>query len=82
MLQCANQANIPWNFIAYCRDTRTAEHLTVLNGFKTFNVTPQINYIPTIIFDNVYNQKYQDDAERNFFNTACSLFKIKPVECK
>lgn len=44
-------------------------------------VRPAITFIPTIIFNGVYNETLQDGAINNFLKTACGLLNYMPKAC-
>ncbi|XP_063909912.1 GILT-like protein 1 [Zophobas morio] len=79
---CANLTNISWESIESCLSSGEADILLVENGRKTNMVIPSISYIPTIIFNGIYNKALQVEAEHNFLKVICLLLKNKPDICK
>ncbi|XP_044259094.1 uncharacterized protein LOC123007737 [Tribolium madens] len=78
---CASETGISWNAIADCLEHQ-ADELLAENGAKTDAVTPPISYVPTIIFDGIYDKAMQDFAENNFAKCVCFLLKNRPAICK
>lgn len=70
-----------WTSINECLTNGLGDELLVQYGNRTVSVKPKIRYVPTIIFNNNFNQTLQDDAEVDFFPTACKLFQTPPKVC-
>lgn len=81
LFQCASATRLSWDSINECLSSGKGDDLLVGYGNRTENVRPKIKYVPTIIFNDVFNQTLQDDSERNFLQTACDLLKNKPSRC-
>ncbi|RZB58813.1 gamma-interferon-inducible lysosomal thiol reductase-like, partial [Asbolus verrucosus] len=78
---CANYVGISWSDIKTCVDSGLGDELLVKNGDRTEAVTPAISYIPTIIFNGVYDDTLQYQGEHYFLSTACQLLSPKPDNC-
>lgn len=72
---------ISWSAIQDCLRSGKGDDLLADYGERTANVRPKIRYIPTIIFNDVFNQTLQDRAEDNFLQTVCDLLTSKPKVC-
>ncbi|KAJ3627948.1 hypothetical protein MTP99_015284 [Tenebrio molitor] len=79
---CAAKTGIPWEIIHWCLSSGEADYLLAKNGYKTKSVTPPIRFVPTIIFNGVYNESEDQEARENFFKVVCQLLKNKPPICK
>lgn len=58
-----------------------AEKLFVQEGEITDALTPPLSYVPTIVFDGVYDADLQDMGEHHFLTTACKLLEQEPEGC-
>lgn len=53
----------------------------VANYEKTKAVTPNITFIPTITFNDVYSQSLQDNSLNDLQGVICSLLDNQPPQC-
>nr|XP_027203806.1 GILT-like protein 1 [Dermatophagoides pteronyssinus] len=60
--KCANWTNIDWKHVDDCTTTNLGKQLLVDAGRKTKAVKPKITFIPTIILDEKYSERIQDQA--------------------
>lgn len=70
-----------WPSINKCLTNGEGDELLVEYGNITKAVKPEIAYIPTIVFNDAFNQTLQNDAEFDFLNTVCKLFETQPQAC-
>lgn len=72
---------ISWETITDCLVNGQGDNLLAAYGNRTASVRPKIKYVPTIIFNDVFNATLQDRAEYDFVPTVCDLLKTKPSIC-
>ncbi|CAH1373922.1 GILT-like protein 1 [Tenebrio molitor] len=77
--QCAELDGISWDSIEDCMTNGLAEKLFVQNGARTGEA--KISYVPTIVFNGVFNDTLQDSGEHHFLSTACQLLDKQPKIC-
>lgn len=80
-MQCAEDVGLSWTSINNCTTNGEGDKLLLQYEDLTEAVKPKIQYIPTVIFNNQFNQTLQNDAEFDFINTVCKLFKVEPENC-
>ncbi len=51
LLQCSNQLGLDWPKIKSCAEGSEGERLLIANSLKTFNLSPEHNYIPWVVID-------------------------------
>ncbi|KAK5650808.1 hypothetical protein RI129_001837 [Pyrocoelia pectoralis] len=78
---CASRAKLNGEAIIQCADSAKGDELLAINGDKTHAVTPRITFVPTIVFDGVFDSIKQYGALFNFLKTACNEFQVKPMGC-
>ncbi|GJQ74884.1 hypothetical protein Trydic_g21720 [Trypoxylus dichotomus] len=71
--QCAALNGVDWDSILQCFEDGTGDDLLARNGDRTHNITPTITFIPTIIFNDVYDSNLQSGALSDFLGTVCKL---------
>lgn len=76
--QCAGDKNITWSSIEACLKSGKGDDLLALNGNRTDALYPNLTFVPTIVFNNVYKDVLQRLAMRNFVDlTVLLLEEIK-----
>lgn len=65
-----------------CRDDGTADNLLAIMGEKTYAVNPQITFVPTIIYNDSYDDENQQNSLSDFIGVVCQLLENeKPDGC-
>ncbi|CAH0553473.1 unnamed protein product [Brassicogethes aeneus] len=80
--KCATVGNLKWTEIQSCITSGRGDLLLAANGNKTLSVTPPINFIPTIIFNDEFNQTYQSESLIDFKKMVCELLDYEDPGCK
>lgn len=57
------------------------ETLLAKHGDRTLALDPIITFVPTIIFNNVYDPYMQSDALYDFLGTVCEQLSPRPNNC-
>ncbi|XP_028137093.1 GILT-like protein 1 [Diabrotica virgifera virgifera] len=75
--QCAEDNQIKWDDIDNCLKSGKGDELLAKYGDRTNAVTPKITFIPTIVFNDVYTDKLQELALKDFL-TVSEVLLEKP----
>ncbi|KAJ8965021.1 hypothetical protein NQ314_004419 [Rhamnusium bicolor] len=62
-----------------CYKSGQADKLLELNGLRTRKIQPK--FIPTIIFNNHFNETLQNDALRDLLHVVCDFLQYEPDAC-
>ncbi|KAL1508959.1 hypothetical protein ABEB36_003772 [Hypothenemus hampei] len=71
--QCANKYKMDFKKIVTCASSKEGDELLASNGEKTWNLEPNLSYVPTIVYNN--------STEINSIETRNSLVDFKNVVC-
>ncbi|XP_018560781.1 uncharacterized protein LOC108903177 [Anoplophora glabripennis] len=80
--KCANSSDISWASLQTCFQSGQADILLEKNGIRTKNVEPAIKFIPTVIFNDRYNETLQNEALEDFMAVVCQFLEYKPAPCR
>ncbi|KAH9529367.1 DNA-directed RNA polymerases I and III subunit RPAC1, variant 2 [Dermatophagoides farinae] len=61
-MSCANWTNIDWKYVDECASGNRGKQLLVEAGRKTKAIKPKISFVPTIIFNEKYSDRIQNQA--------------------
>ncbi|CAG2062947.1 unnamed protein product, partial [Timema podura] len=79
---CGRSLNISYSQISACTDSREGPQLLSGLGNRTHDFQPLITFVPTVVFNSVYNVDDQTDSLTNFKSVVCRhLTGIKPTSC-
>lgn len=83
LFQCALQVGVEsFTPISDCFNNDGDEILAQL-GDQTHAVEPTITFVPTIVYDDVFNQNLQDNSLTDFAGVACAqLSSSAPASCR
>lgn len=70
--QCADTVGIDFSKVEECIETEGDDILADL-GDQTHSVEPTITFVPTVIYNDVYNQELQDLSLVDFKGVVCGL---------
>ncbi|KAJ8965018.1 hypothetical protein NQ314_004416 [Rhamnusium bicolor] len=77
---CATENNITWSTIQECMTSGQADELHAANGIRTTSVEPEITFVPTIIYNDIFKVSLQNLSLENFFTLATFLQSNTNVE--
>ncbi|KAK9873319.1 hypothetical protein WA026_021811 [Henosepilachna vigintioctopunctata] len=81
--ECALSNGLDWNKISSCQQGNRGDELLANYGNRTLNLNPKLVSVPTILFDDVYDENLQKLCQRDFLRAACSkISEPKPDACK
>lgn len=75
------QIGIPYQPIEDCFNSGHGHELLAKYGDRTAVLQTKLSYVPTIVFDDVYDQSIQNSAERDLRGTICKYLNNKPPVC-
>ncbi|KAK4883205.1 hypothetical protein RN001_006524 [Aquatica leii] len=79
--KCAPKLGIPMADILDCSNNATGDEILAQFGNRTHAVQPNIYFIPTIIFNDVYEFNDHWGAMSDFLTTACNALDNQPGGC-
>lgn len=80
--QCARSNNFDTNPIVQCANSTDGNDVLSINGDLTSQLNPQLTSVPTVVFNENFNKKDQDQAFTDFKSVLCSYIKGEhPHEC-
>ncbi|KAK9717460.1 Gamma interferon inducible lysosomal thiol reductase (GILT) [Popillia japonica] len=71
--ECADANGISWASIVQCVEDGSGGNLLAALGDRTHAVEPTITFVPTIIYDDVYDAALQSSSLTDFLGTVCGL---------
>ncbi|KAJ8985067.1 hypothetical protein NQ317_019750 [Molorchus minor] len=70
------------NRIRSCSSSEEGERLLAENGDKTWKLEPSISFVPTVVYNDVYDKNSQDQSLIDFVAVVCSKINgSKPSIC-
>jgi len=80
--QCSERVGIDWSDVEVCIESGLAHELKVDAGRQTMRVaTPYPNFVPTIVYNGVFNQELQNRSLNSFFYVVCELIDNAAPGC-
>nr|CAD7432270.1 unnamed protein product [Timema monikensis] len=80
--ECGRSLNISYSQISTCTHSREGPQLLSGLGNRTHDFQPLITFVPTVVFNSVYNADDQTDSLNNLKLVVCRhLTGIKPSAC-
>ncbi|KAK9883066.1 hypothetical protein WA026_001271 [Henosepilachna vigintioctopunctata] len=77
---CANENGYNWSAISECYNGNRGNDLIAKYGERTDSL--KLKFIPSILFNDKFDQKLQDESIDNFLKAACSqISEPKPKAC-
>ncbi|XP_050304170.1 GILT-like protein 1 [Anthonomus grandis grandis] len=76
---CANKYGVSWARVEHCNTSGLAEKILGENGARTKLIQPK--WVPTIVFNDVFNESDNNEAQRNFKAVVCRYLGNKPEQC-
>lgn len=80
MFQCATDNSIVWSDIVNCLKSGKASELLILNDIRTYNLRPKIDYVPTVVFNDIYDKVLQKLSLENFQDII--EFLVNGIDCE
>ncbi|KAB0799210.1 hypothetical protein PPYR_07090 [Photinus pyralis] len=78
--KCGPLLNVNTADIIKCAEGQEGDELMVANGVKTDAVQPSIDGVPTVLYNNYYNDTLEEYND-NFLTIACKLLDDEPAAC-
>ncbi|CAH1109401.1 unnamed protein product [Psylliodes chrysocephalus] len=71
-VDCANELGYNVKRFKKCALTTEADNLLAQNGDKTSALKPDLQFVPTIVYDDEYSKMHQDQSLIDFVAVVCS----------
>ncbi|XP_017492951.1 PREDICTED: gamma-interferon-inducible lysosomal thiol reductase-like, partial [Rhagoletis zephyria] len=71
---CSNQLGLDWPKIKSCAEGSEGERLLIANSLKTFNLSPEHNYIPWVVIDKAHTTELQRQSESHLLKFLCDNY--------
>nr|CAG4652081.1 EOG090X0BCY [Triops cancriformis] len=79
---CAAQAGLDFTPINQCQNSLEGQQLLHDHGVETLGLSPKVTFIPWIIFNGVYDDQNEWNAQLDFKTTTCNnIIGDKPAAC-
>jgi len=79
--QCAGVVNVDAAPIESCANGTKGDEILASYGDKTQQLNPNLSFVPTVIFNEKFNQADQDTAMSDLKGVICRLSTKKPKAC-
>ncbi|XP_050499092.1 GILT-like protein 1 [Diabrotica virgifera virgifera] len=81
--ECARRFGLDIPKLKSCSDSIEGDKLLATKGDRTFQLDPNISFVPTIVFDDQFKQVEQSQSLKDFVAVVCSKIqnKSKPSVC-
>ncbi|XP_039286794.1 GILT-like protein 1 isoform X2 [Nilaparvata lugens] len=79
--ECAKKSNVDLAKINSCSSSHEGDALLAANGDRTHSFKPKVTWVPTIVFNDKYDDDDQQLAETNLLEAICKKLEPKPNEC-
>ncbi|XP_046665586.1 GILT-like protein 1 [Homalodisca vitripennis] len=77
--QCAAQTGVNYKKLMKCYKGTEGDKLLEMYGNITASLQPPLNWVPTAVFNDKYNETENNEAQTNLYGVVCSYM---PDECK
>ncbi|XP_056639384.1 GILT-like protein 1 [Diorhabda sublineata] len=80
---CAERYRLDISKLKTCCDSIEGDQLLAIKGDKTWELEPNINFVPTIVFNEKFDRTTQSQSLQDFVAVVCSKIqnKTKPTIC-
>ncbi|CAG9859698.1 unnamed protein product [Phyllotreta striolata] len=76
---CASELGYDLTKFTKCVNSKEADEYLAENGNKTWAVVPNISFVPTIVFDDIFERSLQAQALTDFIGVVCDrIIDITP----
>ncbi|XP_023027090.1 gamma-interferon-inducible lysosomal thiol reductase-like protein [Leptinotarsa decemlineata] len=79
---CSRKSGVSWTSLQKCFNSGQADKLLAQNGVRTGNVSPKITFIPTIVFNDHFDESLQDQSLYDLHGVVCKLLENSPRSCR
>lgn len=80
--KCARRYKIDFKELKKCANSDKGRELLAKLGNRTHEFKPQIKWVPTIVFNDVFSQEDTDDAASDLKKVICRKLNKRPHHCK
>ncbi|KAF5273398.1 hypothetical protein FQA39_LY07415 [Lamprigera yunnana] len=79
--ECATALEISAARIFNCSESSEGDELLARYGNQTLALHPRVSFVPTIIYNDVFDSELHYSSLYNFLGTACTILAHKPNGC-
>ncbi|XP_077293959.1 GILT-like protein 1 [Arctopsyche grandis] len=79
--ECSTKLNITTTDVQTCADGTKGDDILATYGDKTANLKPSLSFVPTVIFNEKFDQDQQNEAMVDLKSVICKLATKKPAQC-
>ncbi|EEZ97810.1 Gamma-interferon-inducible lysosomal thiol reductase-like Protein [Tribolium castaneum] len=80
--KCAQRVGINWGKITKCATTNQGDDLLAKHGSRTYDLEPNISFVPTVVYDDQFDDNLQEMSLVDFAAVVCSKIRSdKPRIC-
>ncbi|XP_054275890.1 GILT-like protein 1 isoform X2 [Macrosteles quadrilineatus] len=76
--KCAQQTSVNYARMIRCYVDGTGDKLIEDYGYRTAALNPTLSWVPTIVFNDVFNKTESDEAQQNLYGVVC---RYNPDAC-
>ena len=76
-MQCAEIAEVEWDPIEKCSNSREGAELLKANGEETSSLDPRVSFIPTIVIN--HSQGVQKDILKNLLKEVFKVYTVSTL---
>jgi hypothetical protein len=80
--KCATETHVNnWNVIDSCANSTDGSKYLQINGEETSRLNPPLTNVPTVTYGHQFDEKFQNDAVKDFHTAVCKRLVPTPKEC-
>uniref|UniRef100_A0A1B6L5V7 Saposin A-type domain-containing protein n=1 Tax=Graphocephala atropunctata TaxID=36148 RepID=A0A1B6L5V7_9HEMI len=76
--QCAAQTGVNYKKLMKCYNGPQGNKLINMYANRTAELQPPLSWVPTVVFNDVFNQTQSDAAQKNLYGVVCTFL---PDQC-
>ncbi|GAB0100420.1 GILT [Sergentomyia squamirostris] len=78
---CATSSDVDWNAVQQCYNTGLGTELQLDAEKVTNTILPKTNFVPTIVYNHVFDRTLHQRSLSDFRGTVCEVLKFEPPAC-
>jgi len=79
--QCAVSLGLPWEEVELCSRSRLGSALLYLNGRRTADLRPRLNFVPTVTVNGLFSRASLHEVLGNLLAAVCSAYEGHHPNC-
>ncbi|XP_055698816.1 GILT-like protein 1 [Phlebotomus papatasi] len=78
---CATSSDVDWQSVQQCYQSSLGTQLQLDAEVRTNGVLPLTNFVPTIVYNNVFDKTLHERSLKDFRKVVCEQLKYEPLAC-